>query len=347
VPGAGDPVAGRLQAGGRALLVLADPVSVSILRQLASGPLESGELLDRVDFVSRSTYFERMRDLEELSLVKRTRRGDVPPVAECRLATAGERLLPVADHLDAWLARNPRGPLELGEVYATAAVKALAVAWGSTLLRWLAEKPRSLTELEQLINVFGYRKLERIVRDLVAAGLLERTVTTARPSLYGVTEWTRWAAGLLTAAMRWERDEVPKRSASVTTTEAEGVMLLGLPLIELPSPESGTCALFVDADPPQREKILGGALVRLLDGRPVAWKAVGGLEHGAADFEADCWVRGSTAAWLGTHARPFGVSFHTGGDADLAENVMAALREVGSLRSSLRARGDTESAGLS
>src|SRR4051794_19538392 len=59
VPGAVDPAADRLQAGGYALLLLADPVSVSILRQLAAGPLENAELLDRVDFVSRSTYFER------------------------------------------------------------------------------------------------------------------------------------------------------------------------------------------------------------------------------------------------------------------------------------------------
>jgi DNA-binding HxlR family transcriptional regulator len=346
VPGASDPVAGRLQAGGRALLLLADPVSVSILRELASGPLESTELLDRVGFVSRSTYFERMRDLEELSLVRRTRRGDVPPVVECELGTAGERLLPVASRLDAWLAENPRGPLKLGEAYATATVKALAVAWGSTLLRWLAEKPRSLTELERLIHVFGYRKLERIVRDLVEAGLLERVAVTGRLSPYGVTEWTRWTAGLLTAAMRWERHEVPKRSASVTTIEAEGVLLLGLPLIELPAEESGTCALLVDAGLPQGES-LGGAVVELLEGRPVAWKAVGELEHEASDFGADCWVRGPIAAWLGTQAKAPGVSFHMSGDTDLAKKVMAALRQVGSLRTSLLVWANTESTGLS
>lgn len=330
MPGAGDPVAGRLRAGGRALLLLADPVSVSILLQLASGPLESTELLDRVDFVSRSTYFERMRDLEELTLIQRTRKGGVPPVAQCRIATPGQRLLPVARRLDAWLADAPGGPLILGEAYATVRVKALAVAWGSTLLRWLAERPRSLTELERLVHIFGYRKLERISRDLVKAGLVERVTISGRSSPYGVTLWGRQTAGLLTAAMRWERHEIAKRSASVTSTEAEGVLLLALPLIELPEDVTGTCALLVDAEDPENES-LGGAIVRLLDGRPVAWKAATGIEGEGLELEADCWVRGSSLAWLGTHADAPVVTFRKGGKLELGDMVLDALRKLGSV----------------
>src|SRR6187551_790602 len=158
MPGAADPVAGRLRAGGRALLLLADPVSFAIVSQLASGPLENTELLERIGFVSRSTFFQRMRDLEELSLLSRARRGDVPPITECRLGRAGGGLPPVARRLDVWLMEAPHGPLRLGEAYATATVKALALAWGSTLLRWLAEEPRTLSELEQRVQILGYRK---------------------------------------------------------------------------------------------------------------------------------------------------------------------------------------------
>jgi len=208
MPGVADPIAGRLRAGGRALLLLSDPVSVSILRELSSGPLGSAELSEQIGFVSRSTYFERMRDLEELSLVSRARRGSVPPVAECRLETAGAGLLSVACRLDAWLADAPRGALRLGEAYASATVKALAVAWGLTLLRRLAEGPRTLAQLEHLVEGVGYRKLERIVRDLVEAGLLERLETKSRPPTYGLTDWARRAAGTLAAAMRWERHEL-------------------------------------------------------------------------------------------------------------------------------------------
>jgi DNA-binding HxlR family transcriptional regulator len=345
MPGAGDPVARRLQAGGRALLLLADPISVAILRQLAAGPTESTELFDRIGFASRSTYFERMRDLEELSLISRKRRGEVPPVAECRIERSGEQLLHVASRLEAWLADAPQGPLKLGEAYATATVKALAVAWGSTTLRWLAERPRTLTELEQLVHVFGYRKLERIVRDLVTAGILERVAIKGRLSPYGVTEWARWAAGLLAAAMRWERHEISKRSASVGSVEAEGVLLLGVPLIELPAGASGACALLVDADLPKEES-LGGVLVQLSNGRPVSWRAAGAPKRDAAEPEADCWVRGPTLAWLGTHTDAPGAVLRVGGDTDLAENVMAALREVGSLRPGLPIGEDTESASI-
>ena len=337
MPGARDPVAGRLRAGGRALLLLADPVSVSILLHLGSGPLESAELLEGVRFASRSTYFERMRDMEELSLVSRTRQPDVPPTVECRLSSHGERLLPVAARLDVWLTQAPSGPLKLGDAYAGGTVKALAVAWGSTLLRWLSERPRSLTELERLVHVFGYRKLERIMRDLTAAGLIERVSVEGRLSPYCVTAWARWAASLLTAAMRWERDEIPSRSAVVSSIEAEGVMLLGLPMIELPPSASGSCALLVDAS--GSADCLGGAVVRLLDGRPTSWEAVGGSDPEAIEAGADCWVRGTTLAWLGTHGDAPQV-FEVGGDADLAERVMAGLREMGSRRPRLAVGGE-------
>jgi DNA-binding HxlR family transcriptional regulator len=331
MPGAGDPVAGQMLAGGRALLLLADPVSVSILRHLAVGPLRSMELLDRVEFVSRSTYFERMRALEELSLVSRRRRSDVPPIAECQLETAGERLLPVARRLERWLADAPQGPLELGDPYATATVKALAVAWGSTLLRWLAERPRSLVELERMVHVFGCRKLERIVRSLVSAGLVERVaIENRRPKPYGVTEWARTGAALLTAAMRWERREIPAQSVSISSVEAEGVMLLGVPLISLSPESSGSSALLVDDNFPDRES-LGGAVVELSDGRPARWKAVGKHEPDRTALEADSWVRGPTSAWLGMSADPSGAVLRMGGDSILAENVIAALREVASV----------------
>jgi DNA-binding HxlR family transcriptional regulator len=341
MPGAAHPFAGQLRAGGRALLLLADPASISIIRQLASGPLENTELLSRIGFVSRSTFFQRMRDLEELSLLSRTRRGDVPPVAECRLERSAEGLLPVARRLDAWLMEAPRGPLRLGESYASATVKALAVAWGSTLLRWLAEEPRTLGALEPRVEILGYRKLERIVRDLVEVGLLERGRNEGRLSTYAVSEWGRWAAGTLTAAMRWERQAIPEQSASVASIEAEGVMLLGLPIAELPREMSGTCALLVDGEAPKNAS-LGGAVVRISEGRPEWWMAAGGLQSDAAELEVDCWVKGSTLAWLGAHSPPSAGLLRVGGKAELAEMVLAALRRIGAQRPSIPIRADIE-----
>lgn len=344
MPGAADPFAGRLRAGGRALLLLADPASVSIVRQLAPGPLENTELLERIGFVSRSTFFQRMRDLEELSLLSRTRRGGVPPVAECRLERAAEGLLPVARRLDVWLMEAPRGPLRLGESYATATVRALALAWGSTLLRWLAEEPRTLGELGQRVQLLGYRKLERIVRDLVEVGLLERGGIEGRLPTYAVTEWGRQAASTLTAAMRWERQAVPEQSAPVASIEAEGVMLLGLPMIELPREASGTCALLVEGEA-SRDEGMSGAVVRICEGRPVRWMAAGGMQSGAIELEVDCWVKGSTLAWLGAYWPSADLLRVGGGKAELAEMVLAALRRLGAQQPSVPRQTDAEALG--
>ena len=324
MPGAGDPIADRLRAGGRALLLLADPASILILRQLASGPLENSELFDRVEHVSRSTYFDRMRDLEALSLITRKRQADVPPIAECRLTDAGVRLLPVADLLEAWLAGSPQGPLQLEDAYATAVIKVLAVAGGSALLRSLAERPRSLPELAELVHGLGYRKLERIARDLVKAGLAERVAVGGRLSHYGVTPWARQAAGPLAAAIRWERYEIPTRSASVSSIEAEGGLLLALPLIELSVDSAGTCALLVDADAPSAGS-LGGAVVQLVDGRPISWAPAT-----APGFKVDAWARGAALAWLDAVSDACSPDLQLGGNNTLAEKVVSGLREVGS-----------------
>jgi DNA-binding HxlR family transcriptional regulator len=277
-----------------------------------------------------------MRALEGLSLVSRKRRRDVPPVAECRLEASGMRLLRVAERLDAWLEDAPQSPIELGQAYAAVSVKALAVAWGSTMLRWLAERPRSLSELDQLVPAFGYRKLERIVRDVVEAGLIERVSSKRRLSLYGVTDWGRSTAGPLAAAMRWERHEIARWSAPVGPIEAEGVLLLGSPLAELPAEASGTCALLIDAEGPERD-CLSGAVVRVVDGRVVSWRTVGTVDFEVVELRADCWVRGETAAWLGAHASAAGSPLRAGGCAELADQMLAALREVGWPRPRVRA----------
>ncbi|MGH2975506.1 MAG: winged helix-turn-helix transcriptional regulator [Solirubrobacterales bacterium] len=261
MPGATDPVAERLRVGGRALLLLADSVSVSILRLLAEAPLESTELINRLENVSRSTCFDRLRDLEELSLILREKRPSVPPSAECRLSDSGRGLLHVADLLEAWLARAPDGPLELGDPSAAAAIKALALGWGSTMLRWLAEQPRSLSELEQLVDDLGYRKLERAAHSLVETGLAERVAVNGRLNPYTVTAWAREAVTPLAAAVRWERRELPERSAPVTATDAEGGLLLARPIVDLPPDlaamaEDGSASLYAGSDSAFAESLI-------------------------------------------------------------------------------------------
>ena len=211
------------------------------------------------------------------------------------------------------------------------------------MLRRLAERPHTLTELDQRISVFGYRKLERICRELIEVGLVEREALGGRVTSYGVTDWGRLAAGPLAAAMRWERWEIPAESAPVTEIEAECVLLLGAPLVEVSEAPSGHCALLVDSDGSLPES-LGGAVIHLVDGRPLSWEAVAPSDAEALQPEVDCWVRGPTSAWLATPTRGgMAALLRTGGDTGLAERVLVALRDVGSLRSRVRIFGTTSS----
>lgn len=303
-------------------MLLADPVSVSILRSLASGPRGTADLIDEVENVSRSTFFERLRDLEGISLITRERRAEARPIADCSLTEGGRCLLRVARLLDGWLARAPAGPLALGEISSTAAVKALALGWGSTLLRWLAERPHPLTELEQLVEGLGYRKLERAMRDLVNAGLAERAGAEGRLSPYAVTRWGQESVAVVAAAVRWERQRIPDRSAPVTSIEVEAGLLLALPLVELPSGPEGACLLLVDleyagAEPP------AGVTARISDGHAI-WCV------SASEFPSPgaSWLRGSLSAWLHAVIKGAPARLEIGGNADLTRMLVAALHDA-------------------
>jgi DNA-binding HxlR family transcriptional regulator len=326
MPGAADPAANGLRAGGRALLLLADPVSASIVRALASGPLEVGELIVRVENVSRSTYFDRLRDLEEISLIKRERRSGIPPIAACHLTDAGRCLSRVARLLEAWLGRGPQGPLSAGDPVATSAIKALAVGWGSTLLRWLAERPQSLTELEPLVDGLGYRKLERATKDLLSAGLVERVDADGRLSPYAVTPWARESVAVLAAAMHWERREIPERSAPVTAIEIEAGMLMALPLVELSPELNGTCELLMSVEA-QDDDQLSGVATRIANGQ-LAWCCPRRVQ---APGEAS-WLNGDLWAWLRAVIKGEPAGLQTGGDPALARDLIAALRRTLLLR---------------
>jgi DNA-binding HxlR family transcriptional regulator len=327
VPGVADPVADGLRAGSRALLLLADPVSISILCALAAGPVEGSELIERVENVSRSTYFDRLRDLEEIHLINRERRSGIPPVAVCSLTDAGRCLLRVSRLLEAWLARAPQGPLSTGSASATTAIKALAVGWGSTLLRWLAERPRSLTELEPLVDGLGYRKLERATKDLLGAGLVERVDAEGRLSPYALTPWARDSVAVLAAAVHWERSRIPDRSTPVTALEIEAGMLMALPLLELPSDSGGTCELLMDVEGQGGERV-AGAVTRIAHGRPV-WCSPAPARLPEDDT---AFLRGDLWAWLRAVIKGEPSRLNTGGDPALTLGLIAALRRALLLR---------------
>lgn len=320
--GASSSIAATVRAGGHALLLLSDSVNVSILRLLAAGPLEGAELATRLEHVSRSTRFKRLHDLERLNLVVREKHGGRPPATDCRLTAAGHRLLPVVALLEAWLACAPDGFLALGDAMATGAIAALAVGWGSTVLRWLAERPHSLTELDPLVEEVGYRELERVVRNLVKVDLVERVGAEQRRHPYSVTRWARESVAPLAAAVHWERRAIPEFGAPVTAIDAEGGLFLAVTLIELPDDLDGDCVLMIDTEAPAAEPFAGVA-VRVVAGRLVYVAPVEPSQSAQSS-----WARGTVSSWLAAVIDERPGALRTSGDVAVIEALIGGLHRA-------------------
>jgi DNA-binding HxlR family transcriptional regulator len=88
----GCPIAGALQMTG-------DKWTLLVVRDLATGPKRTMELLSGLFPISSRTLVGRLRDMEKDELVKRTDFGGNPPHIEYALTARGRLLLPVVDAL--------------------------------------------------------------------------------------------------------------------------------------------------------------------------------------------------------------------------------------------------------
>lgn len=280
-----DPGGTEARAGGRVLRLLSDVLNVSILRLLARGPLPTPELGERVGPASRTTRFSRLRDLEALGVIRREKRGGSPPVTYCMLSASGTALLPVARRFAAWLNQGPVNPGRPRQTGDAQAIKALAAGWHTTALRWLAEGPRTVTDLASRCSPEAtYNDVRRTRLALADAGLVEPVRASGRGSPYGLSQWARCAVAPLAAAARWERNFLAGAAGIFTATEGETLLLLGLALIDLlPGALSGACMLQLEEG--------SGVRVEIEDGRIVSSVPVSENGHLAH-------VRGSTSAWL-------------------------------------------------
>lgn len=90
--GDGCPIAGALQ-------VVGDKWTMLIVRDLASGPKRTTELITMLRPISSRTLVQRLRDMESDQLVERRDFGGNPPHVEYTLTTRGRLLLPFVDAL--------------------------------------------------------------------------------------------------------------------------------------------------------------------------------------------------------------------------------------------------------
>ena len=149
------------RTGTQALRLLATPINVHVLQALSDEPRSLLDLRRAAGFPPQTTMRGYMRLLGRTGLLTRRRQAEFPGPLDVEISAPGRDLLSVNEALRGWLSTAPTGPIEPGSPAAKGAVKALVDAWASSMMRALAARPLSLTELDSVISGVSYPSLER------------------------------------------------------------------------------------------------------------------------------------------------------------------------------------------
>jgi DNA-binding HxlR family transcriptional regulator len=290
------PNPARVRAGGMVLSLLAAPLCVPILRAHRDGPLRLPDLRERLGGAAQTTLRGQVGNLRGIGALERHVRSAMPYTVENELTEAGEGLLGVADVVEAWLANAPQGPVAFGSETAKGAIRSLVGGWDSTVLRALADRPLSLTELNGVVSGISYPSLERRLSAMRAARQVEALPAEANQAKpYTVTEWTRQAVAPLIAAAQCECRHFAESAEAIEKIDIEAAFLLGLPLIDLEAAQSGACLLAVDTGGTEGEKEqsrLAGVHVGIENGRVTSCVT-------QLDSKPQTWAVGTSNAWIG------------------------------------------------
>ena len=305
------------RSGAATLALLATALNSRLLRALSGGPRRQTELRLETEMPAQTTLRAHLRELCEAKAVLKRRRNRFPGVLEFELSRAGADLMGVVTVLERWLEQAPDGPLELGAPAARSATKALADAWSTTILRALAARPLSLTELDHIIASLSYPSLERRMGAMRAAGQIEARPADGRGTPYSVTRWLRQGVAPLTAAARWERLHLASNAPGLGTLDTEAAFLLAVPLLRLPPELSGSCRMAVEHLSGSAPRF-AGVLIEAKDGKIVSCAT-------RLRGNPDAWASGSTSAWLAALIEGDFDGLELGGDGRLARLVLHGL----------------------
>ncbi|HEX3735703.1 MAG TPA: winged helix-turn-helix transcriptional regulator [Solirubrobacterales bacterium] len=308
-----------MRAGTHALSLLATPLNVYVLLALAEEPRSLGELGREVGSPPQTTMRGHLRALAEIGVVTKRRRNDFPGSLDYELGPPGRDLLTVIEVLRAWLAAAPEEPLELGTIAAKSSIKALIEGWSTSMLRALAAKPLSLTELDNLLSRLNYPSLERRLAAMRFAGQVEAMPSRGRGTPYAVTGWLRRAVAPLAAAAQWERIHLRGKAAPITDRDAEAALLLAVPLLKLPAELSGCCRLAVEI-PAAGERRVAGVLVEVEEGRVASCAS-------RLRGSATAWAVGSASTWLRALLKRETSELEIGGDGALADALVRGMHD--------------------
>lgn len=306
-----------MRSGARALTLLASPLNFRLLRAIAEKPKSQVTLRRETGSPAQTTIRAQLRKLADVGTVLKGQRDRFPGRYAYELTEAGEELLFVAAVLDEWLAKAPAGPLHLGDDESKAAVGALAEAWSTTLLRALAARPLTLTELNNIIGSLNYPALQRRLGSMRLAGQLETQRGNGRGSLNRVTDWLREGVAPIAAAARWERRHLPDDTAALAALDTEATFLLAIPLLQLPADLSGSCRLAAEFPNGSRWR-LGGVMVQIENGEITTCTT-------RLEGNPEAWSLGSPYAWLDAVIESDRNQLELGGDRCLVRTVLDGL----------------------
>ncbi len=306
-----------MRTGGYALTLLATPLNVEILAALSGDSQSAADLRRAAGSPPATTFRSHLQTLGEIGVLERRRNGTGNGHA---LLESGQELLAVAETLRAWLAAAPGGPIALGTGPAKSAVKALAAGWSTGVIRAIAAKPLTLTELDRLIAGVTYPSLERRLEAMRLTGQIEPRPSKTRGTPYTATEWLRKAIAPIIAGVHWERLRMPTETAAVTRIDVEAAFMMVIPMLSLPAGLSGTSRLAVQLDG-NRGKGLAGLMVEVDRGR---------VGNCTSRLTADAAVSaiGPPTAWIQAVTEPDPDRLEIEGNRRLARALVQGLHDV-------------------
>jgi DNA-binding HxlR family transcriptional regulator len=262
-----------------------------------------------------------LRRLTARGILERRRDPEFPGPVTYQLAPGGRDLYKVIQILQNWLLDSPGGPQSLGEPGAKSSVKALVDGWNSGIVRAIASKPLSLTQLSRLISSLNYPTLERRLGALRISDLIRSCPGRGRGRPYTVSPWLRRAIGPLAASARWERRYLSSESPPIGRIDIEAAFLLVLPVISLPAGLTGVVQFAAELGKVDDATRMAGTTTHVVDGviESCSTRLTGAV---------DAWVSGPAAAWIAAAVESDFRGLEVNGDRALAQPLIAGLHEA-------------------
>lgn len=278
---------------------------------------------------AQTTMRGHLKALTQMGALERRKRDDFPGSVDYELRTPGHELLAVAEVLETWLADSPDGPQPLDGTIAKNAIRALAQGWSATIVRALAARPLSLTDLNRLISGLNYPTIERRLGALRETGLIEACSRDRRGTPYGPSDWLRQAIAPLAASALWERRHASAAAQPIGRLDVEAAFLLAVPMLRLAPDISGLCRLTVEQRSQDGDNRLAGVMVEVRCGEVVS--CITRLQG-----HADAWASGSPDSWLAAVIEGDAGRLEIGGDWQLVTALADGLYRhlFGALRGS-------------